>query len=118
MQSGNRGPHSICYLQGREYDFVSLRIPLGIGGRDGTDDDIGAVLDGEDGFEAPLTPTMKASLASLWHSAFVGRAGRLHASVDRIAAATSTTSSAVMSRWPLSDRATPSHCHAITVCNS
>ena len=79
IQSGNRGPHSICYLQGLEYDFVSLSIPLGMTGQSNMDGDIGAILDGADGFEAPVTPTMKASLASLQHNAFVGCAARLYA---------------------------------------
>ncbi|MCQ5091285.1 helix-turn-helix domain-containing protein [Slackia exigua] len=79
IQSGNREPRSICYLQGLEYDFVNLQIPLGIGGQSNMDGDIGAILDGADGFESPMTPAMRTSLTSLRHNAFVGRAGRLYA---------------------------------------
>ena len=79
IQSKRRGPHSICYLRNLEYDFVSLSIPLDMLNRGGSDDDVGSVLSAADGFEAPMTPAMKASLASLRRNAFVGCAGRLYA---------------------------------------
>lgn len=79
IQSKSRGPHSICYLRNLEYDFVSLSIPLDMLNRGGSDDDVGSVLSAADGFKAPMTPAMKASLASLRRNAFVGCAGRLYA---------------------------------------
>lgn len=79
IQSGSRGPHSIRYLRNLEYDFVSLSIPLDTVSRDGSGDDVGFVLNAADRFEAPMTPAMKASLASLRRNAFVGCAGRLYA---------------------------------------
>ncbi|WP_418864781.1 helix-turn-helix domain-containing protein [Slackia exigua] len=79
IQSGSRGSHSICYLQNLEYDFVSLCIPLGGMGRSDADGDIGTILEGADGFEAPMTPAMRSSLASLQHNVFIGCAGKLYA---------------------------------------
>lgn len=79
VQSRSGGPHSICYLQNLEYDFVSLSIPLGMAGRSDMNGDVGVILVGADGFEAPMTSAMRASLASLRHNAFVGGVGRLYA---------------------------------------
>ena len=79
IQSGGRGSYSICYLQDLEYEFVSLYVPLGMAGRHSADGDVKVALNGADGFEAPMTPAMRASLASLRHNAFVGYAGRLYA---------------------------------------
>lgn len=79
VQSGSSGPHSICYLQNLEYDFVSLSIPLGTKGRSDRNGDIVAILNAADGFGSPMTPAMRAPLASLRHNAFVGRAGKLYA---------------------------------------